>query len=70
MWIDPERELFVIVLTNQVLPREPAAPIAILADVRADVADIAVGAMNAGDDEPLVLRADRQIGWKGMRNED
>jgi CubicO group peptidase (beta-lactamase class C family) len=71
MWIDPERELFVIVLTNQVLPRDPAVPIAILADVRADVADVAVGAMAAGDDDrPLVLRADRQIGWKGMRNED
>jgi hypothetical protein len=59
------------VLTNQVLPRDPAVPIAILADVRADVADVAVGAMAAGDDDrPLVLRADRQIGWKGMRNED
>jgi len=64
MWIDPDRELFVIVLTNQVLPREPSSPIAILADVRADVADVAAIAMEEGADERFVLRADRKIGWK------
>jgi CubicO group peptidase (beta-lactamase class C family) len=69
MWIDPERELFVIVLTNQVLPRESAVPIAILADVRADVADIAALAVDVPGDTTLTLRADRRIGWT-MRNED
>ena len=64
MWIDPDRELFVIVLTNQVLPREPSSPIAILADVRADVADVAAMAMEEAADESFVLRADRKIGWK------
>jgi CubicO group peptidase (beta-lactamase class C family) len=64
MWIDPDRELFVIVLTNQVLPREPSSPIAILADVRADVADVAAIAMEEGADARFVLRADRKIGWK------
>jgi CubicO group peptidase (beta-lactamase class C family) len=64
LWIDPERELFVIVLTNHVLPREPASPLAILADVRADVADIAETAMDSSVDERPVLRADRKIGWK------
>jgi CubicO group peptidase (beta-lactamase class C family) len=63
MWIDPERELFVIVLTNQVLPRDPAAPIAILADVRADVADIAAMAVDVQSDTAIVLRSDRRIGW-------
>ena len=63
MWIDPERELFVIMLTNQVLPREPAPPIAILADVRADVADVAAMAVDALADSSFVLRSDRRIGW-------
>ena len=64
MWIDPDRELFVIVLTNQVLPREPTSPIAILADVRADVADVAAMAMEEASNAGFVLRADRKIGWK------
>jgi CubicO group peptidase (beta-lactamase class C family) len=63
MWIDPERELFVIVLTNHVLPRQPAAPMAILADVRADVADVAALAIDVPGDTVLTLRADRKIGW-------
>jgi CubicO group peptidase (beta-lactamase class C family) len=69
MWVDPDRELFVIVLTNQVLPREPAVPIAILADVRADVADIAAMAVDGPGDTTLALRVDRRIGWT-MRNEE
>ena len=64
MWIDPERELFVIVLTNEVLPRESAPPIAILADVRADVADVAMMAMDSSRTASRVLRADRKIGWR------
>jgi CubicO group peptidase (beta-lactamase class C family) len=61
MWIDPERELFVIVLTNHVLPRAPAPPMAILADVRADIADIAAAAV---DQIPAGQRRfERRIGW-------
>lgn len=63
MWIDPERELFVIVLTNHVLPRESPPPTAILADVRADVADVATIAMDAVGDSSFVLRSERKIGW-------
>ena len=63
MWIDRERELFVIVLTNHVLPRQPPVPIAILADVRADVADIAALAIDVPGDTVPTLRADRRIGW-------
>ena len=64
MWIDPERELFVIVLTNHVLPSESPVPLAILADVRADVADVATIAMDAVGDSSFVFRADRKIGWR------
>jgi CubicO group peptidase (beta-lactamase class C family) len=67
MWIDRDRELFVIVLTNQVLPRAPVPPIAILADVRADVADIAALAVDVPGDTTLTLRVNRRIGW---RNEE
>jgi CubicO group peptidase (beta-lactamase class C family) len=63
MWIDPERELFVIVLTNHVLPRQPPSPVAILADVRADVADIAALAIDVPGDTAFTLRSDRRIGW-------
>ena len=63
MWIDPERQLFVIVLTNHVLPRESPVPVAILADVRADVADVATLAMDAVETS-FVLRSERKIGWR------
>jgi CubicO group peptidase (beta-lactamase class C family) len=63
MWIDPERQLFVIVLTNHVLPRESPVPVAILADVRADVADVATLAMDGGD-PVFVRRSERKIGWR------
>ncbi|HZO18069.1 MAG TPA: serine hydrolase, partial [Gemmatimonadaceae bacterium] len=65
MWIDPQRELFVIVLTNHVLPRETPVPIAILADVRADIADIAAAAVDLPGDPMIALRSDRRIGWAG-----
>ncbi|HJU67305.1 MAG TPA: serine hydrolase [Gemmatimonadaceae bacterium] len=61
MWIDPERQLFVIVLTNHVLPRESSVPVAILADVRADIADVATLAMDGGE---FVMRSERKIGWR------
>ena len=64
MWIDPERQLFVIVLTNHVLPRESAVPLAILADVRADVADVATLAMEEAGNATFVLRSERKIGWR------
>jgi CubicO group peptidase (beta-lactamase class C family) len=67
MWIDPDRASFTIVLTNWVhaAPGTRVAPVAILADLRADVADIvALSAL----DEPLPMpdrfRADRAIGWR------
>jgi CubicO group peptidase (beta-lactamase class C family) len=68
MWIDPDRDLFVIVLANRVHERPDGRtpPGAILADVRADIADLAELAV--ADDGPLpampwALRADLAIGW-------
>jgi CubicO group peptidase (beta-lactamase class C family) len=70
MWIDPDRQAFVIVLTNWVhaAPSARVAPIAVLADVRSDIADItalsiidsATGALPMPDR----LRSDRKIGWR------
>jgi CubicO group peptidase (beta-lactamase class C family) len=68
IWIDPERDLFVIVLTNRMheLPGGRVPPGAVLADVRADIADIAELAIPYGGvlgEMPERLRADRGIGW-------
>jgi CubicO group peptidase (beta-lactamase class C family) len=70
LWIDPDREVFVIVLTNWVhaAPSARVAPIAVLADVRSDIADIAALSIVDGATGALPmpdrLRADRKIGWK------
>jgi CubicO group peptidase (beta-lactamase class C family) len=67
LWIDPERDLFVIVLTNWVAgrPGGGVAPTAVLHDVRADVADIA--ALAVVDSVPAAMpdrmRSDARIGW-------
>lgn len=69
IWIDPERDLFVIVLTNRIheLPGGRVPPGAVLADVRADIADIAELSLPVGGvlaEMPSRLRADRAIGWR------
>ena len=70
LWIDPDAKMFVIVLTNWVLPPygNRVAPIAVLADVRSDVADIAALSIVDIANHPLPmpdrLRADRKIGWR------
>jgi CubicO group peptidase (beta-lactamase class C family) len=70
LWIDPDQQVFVIVLTNWVhaAPSARVAPIAVLADVRSDIADIAALSITDGPEGilplPDRLRADRQIGWK------
>jgi CubicO group peptidase (beta-lactamase class C family) len=68
MWIDPERDLFVIVLTNWIHGRASGgtAPVAILQDVRGDVVDLAALAITDGSEEltmPWRLRSELQIGW-------
>ncbi len=68
IWIDPERDIFVIVLANRIheLPGGRVPPGAVLADVRADIADIAELAIpreGVPAAMPERLRADRAIGW-------
>lgn len=68
IWMDPERDIFVIVLTNRIheRPGGRVPPGAVLADVRADIADIAELSLWDGTalpEMPSRLRADRAIGW-------
>jgi CubicO group peptidase (beta-lactamase class C family) len=68
MWIDPERDLFVIVLTNWIHGRSAGgtAPVAVLQDVRGDVVDLAALSITNGAEEfrmPWRLRSELQIGW-------
>jgi CubicO group peptidase (beta-lactamase class C family) len=66
LWIDPDRGLYVIVLANWLHERPDGhtPPVAILADVRADVADIAAVSADGDRSEPSEWRADRMIGWR------
>lgn len=68
MWIDPERDLVVIVLTNWIHGRAwgGVAPVGVLQDVRSDVVDLAALAItDDGPERPLPwsLRSQRQNGW-------
>ncbi len=67
MWVDPERNLFVIVLTNWVAGSAGGgvAPVAVLHDVRSDIADLAALAVMDGEarEMPGHLRSDARIGW-------
>jgi len=67
MWIDPEHDLFVIVLTDWIHGRASGrtAPVAILQDVRGDIADLAALAINdVGEAHAMPrLRSELQIGW-------
>jgi CubicO group peptidase (beta-lactamase class C family) len=67
IWIDPDREMFVILLTNRVHAAKASHPGKVIADVRADLSDAAVLAVMDGPmlplSMPLAFRADREIGW-------
>jgi serine-type D-Ala-D-Ala carboxypeptidase len=68
MWIDPERDVFIIVLTNWIHGRATGrtAPVAVLQDVRGDIADLAALAITEGGAERTMtwpLRSELQIGW-------
>lgn len=66
LWIDPDRGLYVIVLANWMHERADGRtpPIAILDDVRADVADIATIAADSDRAAPREWRADLANGWR------
>jgi CubicO group peptidase (beta-lactamase class C family) len=67
LWIDPQRNMFVILLTNRVHAARARRPATVIADVRADLADAA--ALAVTDEElrinvmPAAFRADRAINW-------
>lgn len=66
IWIDPEREMFVVLLTNRVHAARARRPAKVIADVRADLADAA--ALSVEDTDrilamPASFRADRADGW-------
>ncbi len=69
LWIDPERDLFVIVLTNWVYGRSwgGVAPEAVVQDVRSDVVDLAALSITDGGQQlapPWRLRSELQNGWR------
>ena len=67
LWIDPDRDMFVILLTNRVHAARARRPAKVISDVRADLSDAAaLAVMDYGDgmlQMPAKFRADRAIGW-------
>ena len=67
LWIDPEREMFVVLLTNRVHEARAKRPAKVIADVRADLADAAALAVTDYADGPMVMpasfRADKAVDW-------
>jgi serine-type D-Ala-D-Ala carboxypeptidase len=67
LWIDPEREMFVVLLTNRVHAAKARRPAKVIADVRADLADAAALAVTDSHtgilSMPASFRADRAVGW-------
>jgi serine-type D-Ala-D-Ala carboxypeptidase len=67
LWIDPDRDLFVILLTNRVHAARARRPAKVIADIRADIADAAALSIRDFGDGlmtmPRSFRADRAVGW-------
>ena len=67
LWIDPEREMFVVLLTNRVHAAKARRPAKVISDVRADLADAAALAVTDSHtgilSMPASFRADRAVGW-------
>jgi len=67
LWIDPTRDMFVILLTNRVHDARAKRPAKVIADVRADLADAAALAVTDYADGPMVMpakfRADQAVDW-------
>jgi CubicO group peptidase (beta-lactamase class C family) len=67
LWIDPERDMFVILLTNRVHAAKALRPVRVIADVRADLADAAaLAVIDYGPGllaMPTAFRADKAVGW-------
>lgn len=70
MWIDPERQMFVVLLTNRVHAARAKRPGRVIADVRADLSDAAAFAVTDAAfaiDDKVTYRADRRVGWNPVR---
>jgi CubicO group peptidase (beta-lactamase class C family) len=67
IWIDPDRDMFVILLTNRVHEARAAHPAQVIGDVRSDLSDVAALAVTDMPDGPLAMptafRSVRQVGW-------
>ena len=67
IWIDPERETFVLLLTNRVHAARARRPAKVISDVRADLADAVAAAVVDNPDNiismPRTFRADKAAGW-------
>jgi serine-type D-Ala-D-Ala carboxypeptidase len=67
LWIDPEHEMFVILLTNRVHAPRAKRPATVIGDVRADLSDAAALAVTDDPDGVLAMpksfRADKAVGW-------
>lgn len=67
LWIDPDRQTFVVLLTNRVHAARARRPSKVIADVRNDLADAAMLAvMDAPGGVvamPVSFRADAAVGW-------
>src|ERR1044071_1202895 len=67
LWIDPDREMFVILLTNRVHAARAKRPATVIGDVRADLSDAAALAVTDDPDGMLAMpksfRSDKAVGW-------
>lgn len=67
LWIDPDRQMFVVLLTNRVHAAKARRPSKVIADVRNDLADAAVLAVMDDPDGvramPVSFRADLAQDW-------
>ncbi len=67
LWIDPDRDMFVVLLTNRVHEARAKRPAKVISDVRADLADAAALAVTDYGDGPMAMpanfRADKAVGW-------
>ena len=67
MWVDPDRQMFVVLLTNRVHAARARRPAKVISDVRNDLADAAAVAVtdmpSMAVAMPVSFRADRATGW-------
>jgi serine-type D-Ala-D-Ala carboxypeptidase len=67
IWIDPDRQMFMILLTNRIHAAKAKRPAKVISDIRADLSDAAVLAVMDDDvnvgAKAATFRADREVGW-------